>query len=53
MFKVFKRYEMPKAEYSYDMAFNKIVELNDIYNPAWIYCDRGSGNIFAVFNRNH
>lgn len=43
MFKVFKRYEMPKSEYSYDTAFNKIVELNDIYNPAWIYCDRGSG----------
>ena len=42
-FKVLKRYEMPKAEYSYDTAVNKIIELNEIYNPSWIYCDRGSG----------
>ena len=42
-FKVLKRYEMPKAEYSYDNAVNKIIELNEIYNPSWIYCDRGSG----------
>lgn len=36
---------MPRAEYSYDNAVNKIIELNDIYNPSWIYCDRGAGNI--------
>lgn len=42
-FKVLLRYEMPKAEYSYDAAVNKIIELNAIYNPSWIYCDRGSG----------
>jgi replicative DNA helicase len=57
MFKVFKRYEMPKAEYSYDMAFNKIVELNSIYNPAWIYCDRGSGEYIIerlhIFGNEH
>lgn len=41
--KVLKRYEMPRAEYSYDNAFNSIVQLNEIYNPSWIYCDRGSG----------
>ena len=40
---VLKRYEMPKAEYSYDVAVNKIIELNEIYNPSFIYCDRGSG----------
>lgn len=34
---------MPRSEYSYDTAVNLIVELNDIYNPSWIYCDRGSG----------
>lgn len=42
-FMVLKRYEMPRAEYSYDNAVNKIIELNDIYNPSFIYCDRGSG----------
>ena len=35
--------EVPRAEYSYDAAVNLIVELNDQYNPAWIYCDSGSG----------
>ena len=42
-FKVFKRVEVPRSEYSYDAAINTIVELNDIYNPSWIYCDAGSG----------
>ena len=42
-FKVMKRVEVPKAEYSYDAAVNLIVELNDIYTPSWIYADRGSG----------
>lgn len=42
-FKVMKRVEVPKAEYSYDAAVNLIVELNDIYSPSWIYADRGSG----------
>lgn len=42
-FRVFKRYELPASKYSYDNAVNTIVELNDIYNPSYIYCDRGSG----------
>lgn len=42
-FKVIKRVEVPRSEYSYDNAINKIVELNDIYNPSFIYCDAGSG----------
>lgn len=42
-FKVIKRIEVPRSEYSYDTAVNLIVELNDQYNPAWIYCDSGAG----------
>lgn len=42
-FKVIKRVEVPRGEYSYDNAINKIVELNEIYNPSFIYCDAGSG----------
>ena len=42
-FKVFKRVEVPRSEYSYDAAVNLIIELNEIYNPSWIYCDAGSG----------
>lgn len=40
---VLKRYEVPRAEYSYDMAVNKVIELDAIYNPSFIYCDRGAG----------
>lgn len=42
-FMILKRFEMPRAEYSYDNAVNTVIELNKIYNPAWIYADRGSG----------
>lgn len=42
-FKVFKRIEVPRSEYSYDKAVNMIIELNAIYNPSWIYADAGSG----------
>lgn len=42
-FRVVNRIEIPKSEYTYDNAINKIVELNSIYNPSWIYIDRGSG----------
>lgn len=42
-FMVIKRIEVPKAEYHYDAAVNLIVEINEIYNPSWIYCDAGAG----------
>ena len=42
-FRVIRRIEVPKSEYSYDNAVNMIVDLNRIYNPSWIYVDRGAG----------
>lgn len=42
-FRVTRRIEVPKSEYSYDNAVNLIVDLNRIYNPSWIYVDRGAG----------
>lgn len=44
-FRVIRRIEVPKSEYSYDAAVNMIVELNNIYNPSFIYVDRGAGGI--------
>jgi replicative DNA helicase len=52
-FRVIKRIEVPKSEYSYDNAVNLIVELNDVYNPSWIYVDRGSGKYNLPFNREN
>lgn len=42
-FKVIKRVEVPRGEYSYDNAINTICDLNDIYNPSFIFCDAGAG----------
>jgi replicative DNA helicase len=48
-FKVIRRIEVPKTEYSFDNAVNLIIELNKIYDPKWIYCDRGYGeNILNI-----
>lgn len=52
-FRVIKRIEVPRSEYSYDNAVNMVVQLNDQYNPSWIYADRGSGKNFAVSSRVH
>ena len=48
-FRVLNRIEVPRAEYSYDTAINLIIELNEISNPAWIYCDAGAGDI-QIYN---
>jgi len=40
---VMQRIEIPKGEYTLDNAVNSIIEMNDIYNPSWIFCDRGYG----------
>ena len=42
-FQVIKRVELARAEYSYDNAVQTIIDLNEIYHPAFIYCDAGSG----------
>ena len=39
-FKVIKRIEVPRGEYTLDNAVNKV---NHIYRPSWIYVDRGYG----------
>lgn len=36
--------EVPRSEFTYANAINKIVELNDIFDFDWIAIDRGYGN---------
>ena len=47
-FRVIKRVELPRSEYSYDTAVNTIIELNKIYMPAFIYVDAGAGKITNI-----
>lgn len=42
-FTVINRIEIPKGEFTYDIAVKKIIELDKIYNPFAIYPDRGAG----------
>lgn len=42
-FKVINRIEIAKGEFTYDNAVKKVIELDRIYNPAFIYPDRGAG----------
>ena len=44
-FWVIKRIEVPRSEYTLDNAVNKIIEVNEIYDPRWIFIDRGYGEI--------
>lgn len=42
-FQVVQRIEIPSGEYTFDVAVNKIVELNETYDLDYIYIDRGYG----------
>lgn len=43
-FKVINRIEVPRSEYTLDNAVKWIIKVNNIYNPSWIFCDRGYGD---------
>lgn len=43
-FWVMKRIEVPRGEYTLDNAVNWIIKVNKIYNPRWIFIDRGYGD---------
>lgn len=42
-FQVINRIEIPKGEFTYDIAVQKIKELDAIYSPFGIYADAGAG----------
>lgn len=43
-FKVLKKVEVPRGEYTLDNAVNWVIKMNEIYRPSWIFCDRGYGD---------
>lgn len=43
MFKVLFRVEIPRSQFTYTNAVNKIIELNDQFDFDWIAVDRGYG----------
>lgn len=43
VFAQFNRVEIPRTEFTYDVAVQKIIELNDRFNYDYIYVDAGHG----------
>jgi hypothetical protein len=39
------RQEIPKSEYTLTIAVDRVIELNNIYQPKHIYVDRGNGEV--------
>ncbi|MCU5224202.1 phage terminase large subunit family protein [Bacillus tropicus] len=42
-FRVAKRYEIPRGEFTYDHAVQKLIEINEIWDPKFFYIDAGHG----------
>ena len=42
-FRIINRTEIESSEFTFDKAVKKIIDMNAIYNPSYIYIDRGSG----------
>lgn len=50
-FRVINRTEIESSEFTFDKAVKKIIDLNAIYNPSYIYIDRGSGEEIKILFR--
>jgi hypothetical protein len=47
------RIEVPQSQFTLTKAVNKIIELNEVYNPEFIYLDRGYGEGQIEFIKLH
>ncbi len=50
-FRIVYREEVTKGEYTYDNAVKRIITLNDIFDPEFIYADSGSGNFCRLVKK--
>lgn len=42
-FRVAKRYEIPRGDFTYDNAVQTLIKINEIWNPKYFYIDAGHG----------
>lgn len=56
-FQVINRIEIPKSEFTFHNAVQMIIKINELYNPDYIYIDRGSGEYqletIHVYGKEH
>lgn len=45
VFWVMKAHMVPQGEYSYSHAMDTIIRMNKIYDPKWIFMDKGAGEV--------
>lgn len=53
VFAPFVRVEIPQTEFTYDNAVKKVIQLNDVYDFDWIYCDAGAGEAQIQFLKKY
>ncbi|WAT23545.1 phage terminase large subunit family protein (plasmid) [Bacillus halotolerans] len=52
-FRVAMRYEIARGDFTYDNAVNKLIEINEIWNPKFFYIDAGHGEYQIEMLRKH
>lgn len=52
-FRVAKRYEIPRGDFTYDHAVQKLIEINEIWDPKFFYIDAGHGEYQIEMLRKH
>ncbi len=52
-FRVAKRYEIARGDFTYDNAVQKLIEINEIWNPKFFYIDAGHGEYQIEALRKH
>lgn len=52
-FMVERRFEIERGEFTFDNAVNKLIEIDEIYNPNFFYIDAGYGEYQIEMLRKH
>lgn len=52
-FRPAKRYEIARGDFTFDNAVQKLIEINDIWDPEFMYVDAGSGEYQIEVLRKH
>lgn len=50
-FIVERRFEIERDEFTFDNAVQKIIEIDEIYDPNFLYIDAGSGEKTQSYDR--
>jgi hypothetical protein len=56
-YRVVYREEIPQSQFTLTNAVNRVIELNELFQPEWLYVDRGYGDAqletLQLYGKNH